>query len=384
MDDHERNRRTQLTLLTQTGPGTPMGMLLRQFWHPVATSATLATGTARALRILAEDLTLYRGRSGAPYLIGGRCAHRCTVLHTGWVEDDQVRCIYHGWRYDGAGHCTEMPAEKNARLDLVRIVSYPVHEYHGLLFAYLGAGAPPPFTLPRNPGLEQAGVDISTTEEIWDCNWLQQVENSLDATHISFVHQWPEPTRLGEEIGAAVPELAYEETPSGIRQTATRPNSVRVSDWTFPNNNNVLGAPPRPGDPWLNTVAWAVPIDDEHTLRVAIKSYPGGAAGAELRRNGGVATARTMDNADLLFNEHRLPDGGAADRIRAQDYVAVRGQGAIYDRTQERLGASDAGIALLRRILFRELDAIRDGTPPKRWAKTGEPVVLQTLAPAAP
>ena len=384
MDQHDKNHAAQIELLTQTGPGTLMGTLLRGFWHPIATAATLTAGTARKLRILSEDLTLYRGETGTPYLIGGRCAHRCTVLHTGWVENDQVRCMYHGWRYDGTGACTEMPAEKNVDPGLVRIAGYPVHDYHGLLFAYFGAGAAPPFELPRNAGLEQPGVDISTTEEVWDCNWLQQVENSLDSTHLSFVHQWPQATRLGAEIGAAIPELKYEETTGGIRQTAIRPGNVRVSDWTFPNNNNVFGAPPRPGDPWLNSVVWAVPVDDENTLRIALKSYPGGEAGAEIRRNGGVASARTMDNAALLFGEHRLPDVGASDRIRAQDYVAVRGQGVIYDRTQERLGASDAGIALLRRIFLRELEALRAGTATKQWVKSGEPVELQTLAASAP
>ena len=378
------NHAAQLKLLTQTGPDTLMGKLLRRFWHPVATGASLPAGTARKLRILSEDLTLYRGETGTPHVIGGRCAHRCTVLHTGWVEEDQVRCMYHGWRYDGTGTCTEMPAEKNIDPRTVRIAGYPVYDYHGLLFAYLGEGPAPPFELPRNKGLEQSGVDISTTEEIWDCNWLQQIENSLDSTHLSFVHQWPEPTRLGAEIGAAIPQLTYEETSGGIRQTATRPNSVRVSDWTFPNNNNILGAPPRPGDPWLNSVVWAVPVDDENTLRIALKSYPGGEAGAEIRRNGGVASARTMDNAEMLFNQHRLPDVGAADRIRAQDYVAVRGQGVIYDRSQERLGASDAGIALLRRILIRELEAVRAGKPTKQWAKTDDPVRLQVLAASSP
>jgi 5,5'-dehydrodivanillate O-demethylase len=378
--EHRETRGERLELLTQTGPGTLMGRLLRQFWHPIATSSKLETGRARALRILCEDLTLYRGESGTPYLIGGRCAHRCTVLHTGWVQGDQVRCMYHGWRYDGTGRCTEMPAERNIDPSSIQIAGYPVYDYHGLLFAYLGDGPAPPFELPRNAGLERPDVDISTTEEVWDCNWLQQVENSLDSTHLSFVHQWPHASRLGSEIGADVPELRYEETSQGIRQTAIRPSGVRVSDWTFPNNNNVAGAPPKPGAPWLNTVAWAVPIDDERTLRVALKSYPGGEAGERLRRDGGVSTVETASNAALLFDEHRLPDAGPADIIRAQDYVAVRGQGTIVDRTAERLGASDAGIALLRKILFRELESIRTGQAPKRWAKNEQTVQLQQMA----
>ena len=369
-------------LLCRVGPGTPMGNLLRRYWHPIATVADLKHNPVKKVRLMGEDLTLYRGEGGTPYLIGGRCAHRCTVLHTGWVENDQVRCMYHGWRYDGTGQCTEMPAERNVNPGLVRIAGYPVHDYHGLLFAYLGDGPAPPFELPRKESLEQPGIDITTREEVWDCNWLQQVENSLDSTHLSFVHQWPTPTRLGAEIGAVIPELECIETEAGIRQTAIRPNSVRVSNWTFPNNNNVLSAPPREGDPWVNMVGWAVPIDDENTLRIGFYSYPGGEVGEQLRRNGAIVTGQAKDHAAVLFDEHRLPDVGASDRIMAQDYAAVRGQGVIHDRTRERLGASDGGIALLRRILFRELEAMRAGQPTKHWAPVKDPVALQTLTTA--
>jgi 5,5'-dehydrodivanillate O-demethylase len=378
MQDHEQNRAAQLKLLTQTGPDSLMGRLLRTFWHPIATAANLAPGKARALRVLGEDLTLYRGESGTPFLIGGRCAHRCTVLHTGWVQGDQVRCMYHGWRYDGTGQCTEMPAERDGQHELVRIAGYPLHEYAGLIFAYLGDSPAPAFELPRKDVLEEPGIEVSVREDIWDCNWLQQCENSLDSTHLSFVHQWPTPTRLGQEIGDVVPELTYEETEAGIRQTAIRPGSVRVSNWTFPNNNNVLGAPPRPGLPWVNTVAWAVPVDDEHTLRFALMAYPGGETGEELRKAGAIGMGHVADWAEQLFTDHTLPEVGSTDRITAQDYTAVRGQGVIEDRTKERLGASDAGIAFLRRILFRELEAVRDGNPTKHWTRA-LPVELQKL-----
>jgi 5,5'-dehydrodivanillate O-demethylase oxygenase subunit len=373
----------QLKLLTQTGPETLMGKLLRQFWHPITMSANLAPGSARAIRLMCEDLTLYRGESGTPHLVGGRCAHRCTVMHTGWVQDDQIRCMYHGWRYDGTGQCTEMPAERHGKPELVRIAGYPLHEYSGLIFAYLGEGEPPPFDLPRKDALEDPAMDISLREDVWDCNWLQQAENSLDATHVSYVHRWPTPTRLGAEIGSTPPELEYIETDAGIRQTAIRPNGIRISNWTFPNNNNVLAAPPEPTDPWINVSGWGVPIDDENTLRFVIAAYPGGETGERLRRSGGISTGHVLDYSKILFDDHQLPDVGVGDRITAQDYAAVRGQGVIHDRSKERLGASDAGIALLRRIIFRELDAIRAGRPPKRWAKIAPPEVMQRLEPVS-
>src|SRR5262245_19331208 len=139
----------QFKLLTETGPDTPMGKLLRKFWHPIALGEEVAKGKARAVRVLGEDLTLYRGDSGEPHLIGGRCAHRCTVLHTGVVQGEQIRCMYHGWRYDGTGLCTEIPAEKQPRTRPIRIAGYPVHEYCGLVFAYLGEAPVPAFDLPR-------------------------------------------------------------------------------------------------------------------------------------------------------------------------------------------------------------------------------------------
>jgi 5,5'-dehydrodivanillate O-demethylase oxygenase subunit len=376
MTQHEDQHQSRLDLLVQSGPDTLMGKLLRRFWHPIAIAESLPAGRARALRILCEDLTLFRGGGGTPFLVGGRCAHRCTELHTGWVEDDQIRCMYHGWRYDGSGQCTEMPAERHTKPETVKIEGYPVREYAGLIFTYMGPLPAPSFELARNPVLEDAALDTSAHEEVWDCNWFQQIENSLDSTHLSFVHQWPNATRLGAEIGAAIPELQYEETSSGIRQTAIRPSGVRISNWTFPNCNNVLGAPARAGDPWSTTVAWQVPIDDENTLRITLKSYPGGEIGAAIRANGGVFQSKVMESADILFSEHRLPDHGPADLVRDQDYAAVRGQSRIHDRKRERLGASDAGIALARRIFFREMEAIRSGAPTKQWSKSQEPVVL--------
>jgi 5,5'-dehydrodivanillate O-demethylase len=356
----------RLRLLVQTAPGTPMGTLLRQFWHPVAVAATLAPGRARALRVLGEDLTLYRGETGAAHLVGGRCAHRCTVLHTGWVQGDQIRCMYHGWRFDGSGVCTEMPAERKLMPD-VRIAAYPVHEYGGLLFAYLGDGPAPRFDLPRKAEFEDDAFALSQHAEIWDCHWLQHAENSLDATHLAFVHQWPEPSRLGEEIGAALPELSYEETPAGIRQTARRGDgNVRISNWTFPNNNYIMAAPPYPGGPWIRTGAWQVPVDDERTLRISIFAYPKETA-EQVRPY--VRTGTAMDHLRTIFDEHRLPDVGPSETIMAQDFAAIRGQGPVHDRTRERLGASDAGVALLRRILFRELDAIAAGRASKAWMR---------------
>src|SRR5436309_2897761 len=144
------------TDFARTGPGTLAGRFLRQTWQPVYRSEDLAPGVAKPIRIMSQDYTLYRGQSGAPYLLDARCAHRGTLLSTGWVEDDCIRCFYHGWRYDGAGQCVEQPAENESFASKVKIQSYPTQEYLGLVFAYLSDGEAPPFQ--RYPKLETEGV----------------------------------------------------------------------------------------------------------------------------------------------------------------------------------------------------------------------------------
>lgn len=284
--------------------------------------------------------------------------------------------MYHGWRYDGTGQCTDMPAEKRTRPDQVKIASYPVHEYAGLVFAYMGNAPAPAFDLPRKPFLEDPDYLVIAREEIWDCNWFQQIENSLDAVHVSFVHapHWGLVSRFAEELTTAIPELAYEETSSGIKQIATRSkDNVRVSDWTFPNNNHVISPGPKKGDPWSHTAVWGTPIDDRRTMRFYLNAIPKTDPETDRR----IAEDRfkdynPADHYDLLFNEHRFPATGATQLITTQDYVVLRGQGEIVDRTKEWLAESDAGIIFLRRIFFREMEALQSGGPIKRWTRLSE------------
>ena len=133
----------------RTGPTTLAGKYLRTFWQPVFCSHELAAGRALPVRILGEELTLYRGEGGKAHVIGFRCAHRKTQLSIGWVEGDCLRCFYHGWKYDGSGQCVEQPAEPKPFAEKIRIPGYPVQEYLGLIFAYLGKGKPPPLQIGR-------------------------------------------------------------------------------------------------------------------------------------------------------------------------------------------------------------------------------------------
>ena len=187
VDERIAQRGDRLNRLTQTSPGTEMGALLRLFWQPIAVARELAPGTAKAVRVLGEDLTLYRGASGAPYLVGGVCAHRRTVLHTGWVEGEGVRCVYHGWKYDGTGQCTLRPAENDAGLPPVRIPGYPAWEYAGMIFAYLGPAPAPAFDLPRKDVFEGDDRIVFARAEVLGLQLAPARRELAHAVHVSFV-----------------------------------------------------------------------------------------------------------------------------------------------------------------------------------------------------
>jgi 5,5'-dehydrodivanillate O-demethylase len=385
MADNDRTQKYKdfLQRLPETSAGTPMGQLLRRFWHPVARSTDVATGAAKTIRRFGEALTLYRGESGKPYLIGGRCAHRRTLLHTGWVQGEEIRCIFHGWKYAGSGQCVERPAEQDRGLPDVKIPGYPTREYCGMIFAYLGAGEPPEFDLPRKPAFEQEGAVLFPRVEVWNCNWFQQVEISLDPVHVSFVHRIGTVGTFGAAVSQTIPVLANAETEAGIRQSATRSkNSVRVSDWTFPNANHVRSPGLSTDDPWLDVGVWNVPIDDQSTIRFLLYVAPPGHPEFQARIARYMAEIGDYDPAqfhDELVNGRKYPEDDIALKLtNAQDYVAIIGQGTIYDRENETLGRSDSGIALLRRLFQRELDALAAGQPLKRWKSLEEAAHLPT------
>lgn len=365
----------RIARLTETASDTLMGKVLRQFWHPFALSKSVAPGKAKAVRLLSEDMTLYRGESGRAYLVGARCAHRRTLLHTGWIEGEQVRCMYHGWKFDGTGQCTERPAEPAGTEANVKIPSYPVREYSGVLFTYMGEEDPPDFDLMRRDACEKEGVFLLQRKEIWPCNWLQVAENSLDAVHVSFAHQMGKVGAFGQAVPSEVPEVQCEETSAGVCQTAIRKldgkDQVRVSDWTFPYGNTVVVPGIGKDAPWMEVTNWMVPIDDHHTIRISLRSVPSTtpeADGALQRYFDECDDYNSADHHDELFAGH-YPDDPLVRLTSAQDYVALIGQGAIADRINERLGTSDRGVALLRRILWREMEAVEAGKPAKQWKR---------------
>src|SRR5204863_1474951 len=171
-------KREELVDITSTRPGTPGGRFMRQSWLAVHRSEDLLPGHAKPIRIMGEDFTLYRGASGRAQVFDNRCPHRGALLHLGWVEGDDIRCLYHGWKFDCSGQCVEQPAEDAGFARKVKIGAYPTREYLGLVYAYFGEGQPPafpPYPMPLGEGLIENPIPAYVP-----CNYLQCFENSMD------------------------------------------------------------------------------------------------------------------------------------------------------------------------------------------------------------
>ena len=347
-------------LLTQVSLGTPMGDLLRRYWHPIGAETEFDEVSVRAVRVLGEDLVLYKDLSGNFGLVDRHCAHRRADLSHGFVEQCGLRCNYHGWLYDEGGRCTEQPYEDiaNAQLKLklksrITIKSYPVQVYAGMIWAYLGP-RPAPLVPNWEPFTWKNGFRQVVISEV-PCNWFQCQENSIDPIHFEWMHSnWS--MRLRGQTGPYSPthtKVGFEEFEYGLIYKRIRTDTdERHPLWTT--GRLVL---------WPNVfflsdhLEWRVPIDDENTLSVTW------------------AFNRVPHEREPYVQE-RIPSwrGPIKDEatgrwitshVMNQDFVAWVGQGRIADRAREHLGSSDRGIAILRRHFFGELDAIAQGQDPK-------------------
>jgi 5,5'-dehydrodivanillate O-demethylase oxygenase subunit len=375
--------------LVSTVPGALAGKYMRMFWHPVYRAEDLPAGKAKPIRIMGEDFTLYRGTGGTAHVVAFRCAHRGTQLSVGWVEGDCIRCMYHGWLYDSTGQCLEQPAEEQSFANKIRIRSYPTEEYLGLIFAYLGEGKAPPF--PRYPHFEKEGVLEVLPVQVWPCNFFQRVDNNGDTIHVPFVHRG---AYLSTDRRSGLPTIAKEESPWGTTGYATFPGGwTNVLQFVMPNGYTFRNPSPHPDIPWDDRFQWDVPLDDLHSLQFRLRLVPlTGEAARQYRQHraellakenfsivdaGQSVLAGRLDFADL----ERLTNDKIA-LVHAQDYVSQAGQGAIADRAQEHLGRSDIGVILFRRIWERELRALAEGRPVKKWAlpqTAGRGFVLGTV-----
>mgnify|MGYP003351524052 CR=1 FL=1 len=368
----------RFTNFEHTGPGTLAGRFMRSAWQPVHRSQDLPKGRAKPIRILGEDLTLYRGESGAVQLVAQRCPHRGTQLSAGWVEGDGIRCLYHGWKFSGDGRCVEMPSETDAFAAKVRIAAYPAREHLGLIFAYLGEGAPPPF--PHIPGFEGEGI-VETWVEPFPCNFFQCWENSFDEYHVQFTHR----TGAMHPRFPQLHRMDFEETPYGLLRRSHYPDGqVHESPFIMP---NILRTPvPSPnalqghGPKLRESYLIKVPVDDENhlffvTQQVALKAgeHEGYAKAYEayLAQRAGARPPHEL-GLEILAGKLTLLDVKDHPYLAIiEDVVAQGGQGRIADRGAERLGRSDVGIIAMRKLWSREMKALAGGRAPKRWTYPG-------------
>jgi 5,5'-dehydrodivanillate O-demethylase len=363
----------------QTGPGTLAGRYMRRFWHPVYTSQDLLPGRPARIQVMGEHFTLFRGEGGGAFLLQDRCPHRQTSLFLGWVEKDALRCFYHGWKFDGSsGQCVEMPAESPAYAERTKIRSYPVREYLGLVFAFLGEGEAPEFPVfPELEDPEGTGVRV-VNRYVVPCNFFQRYENDLDEVHVHFVHA----VSTKKSGMTEIPDVRVEETDYGILRQGIRSGgggNQNLRGYHMMPNISMVDLVPSPEFAYRTfQVAWRVPIDDESMMTCSV-----GMRRVEPSRAhevGKMKPAAKPDpdpltlTADILAGKLRIQDVDPSypALFILQDNVVLAAQGRVTERHKDKLGQSDKGVMLLRRIWQRELSALEEGKPLKEWRRPAE------------
>jgi phthalate 4,5-dioxygenase oxygenase subunit len=377
-------------LPVRTGPGTPGGDLLRRYWQPVVLLADFPPGSPPlALKLLGEQLVLYRDGAGRLGLLGLRCAHRCADLSYGRIEHDGLRCIYHGWLYDAAGRCLDQPAEPGggANRDRIRQRAYPCVERGSAVWTYMGPGEPPLF--PDYPPLSAPDEYRFAARWRSSCNYLQANEGNVDPVHTSYLHAYdvePESTRdddlrkrhSQEVFGVdTAPRVSTHDTRFGMRVLTQRrlPESgkqlLRVTNFVMPNACAIGGAE-TPFGRGGASMFWHVPIDDTSHWRYEFIFHSKAALPrAQLRRNyDGEMDAQGVPyrNAANRYGQKREDMDrsflGMGPTFPCHDLFVTESQGPILDRAAEHLVTSDVGIARMRRRLLEALDDVAAGRDP--------------------
>ncbi len=365
-DGHAYGRRAQQPnkLLTEVGPGTPLGELMRRYWQPVALSTEVAD-LPRKVRILGEDLILYRDRRGRAGLLYPRCMHRGTSLFYGRVEDEGIRCCYHGWLFDAEGRCLDQPCEPDhgRHRDQARQPWYPVEELYGLVFAYLGPPQKKP-VLPRYDVLDDLRADQElvctlggfaatgdSSLQIVPNSWLHMNDNIMDPFHVHVLHS----TFSGVQFAPGflvMPKVEFFYADHGVcycayRQLDDGREMKRVSSWLMP---NIMSVPDIDMSEGRSTMmSWVVPSDDSSYRQAMVMKIPkraGRFAGIQL---GGKTWG------EMTEEEHQRTPG---------DYEAQSGQGTISLHSEEHLVTSDKGIIMQRQMLRQQCDVVASGGDP--------------------
>jgi phthalate 4,5-dioxygenase oxygenase subunit len=382
-------------LLTLTGPGTGMGTLFRRYWIPVLLSRELPERDGAPLRVtvMGEELIAFRDSDGRVGLLDRRCPHRGADLFFGRNEECGLRCVYHGWKFDVAGECTDLPtAARDEHYDELRarrrITAYPTREWGDMVWAYMG----PPERMPELPQMEFALLPEShrfVTKKLQECNWAQACEGALDTAHFSFLHanlHNPEPAGPEDFRTRALhwmkndprPVFKIREHPAGLLLAASRRADGeelywRVTQFLMPNHSLAPGSFPgatNVGQSW-------VPIDDHHCW-VYVYSWNADRPLTPEERQvvPGVPSVHSLVDAtwkpirnrgnDYLIDRHaqKTKSFTGIEGLSEQDAAIQDSQGCIADRTKEMLGATDLGIVRFRRLVLGAAKDLANGVEP--------------------
>ena len=358
-------------MLTRVGPGTPTGELLRRYWHPIVIAAELTEEKPiKAVQILGERLVVFRmppapGATQPRYgLVAEQCPHRLASLAYGRVDCEGIRCPYHGWKFDAAGNCLEQPAEPrdSKYKDEIKQPAYLVEKLAGLLFAYMGPQPAP--LLPRWDVLaREDGKRWIVAESVIDCNWLQAMENSVDPAHLYWLHSTT--GHLGDHMKTYEEKREFIRFEYGIMKRRITPGKtpsdapmVDEHPLIFPTTLRHVARDPKSGPNGekrlRHNLQIRVPIDDEHIKVYRVNFVPSG-------------EDKSPADQDPPHEYRPLKDDDGnyyMDVVSAQDSMAWETQGAIANRAQEKLGVSDVGIVMFRKLLKEQIDIARSGGDP--------------------
>ena len=343
-------KREDNELLTQVGPGTPCGEMLRRYWWPIATSAEVKDKPL-PVRVLGEDLVMFRDPEGRVGLLAKACAHRGASLEYGRVEECGLRCCYHGWVFDVEGRCVEQPMEPpgSTLKNRVRQKAYVTREAGGLLFAYMGPLPAPLF--PRYDVLfETRGRRAVWGRDVHN-NWLQATENPLDPYHVMVTH-----ASIYPELAMTRPDVTWKETWYGVQMDSVDEKNGFSERYHHVFPGAVRVNMQRVGQESCQYIIWQTPRDDCSTVAWFAWSSESKEPPHQLT---------TGDYQKTVSGDwRRVDDGWWGLWERDQDDAVITSQGIIADRTQEHLGASDKGIVLYRKMLKNAIDAVAKGKDP--------------------
>lgn len=386
--------REENELITRVGPGTPMGDTMRRYWMPVLLSWELPEADCPPVRVrvLGEDLVAFRDSSGRLGLMDENCPHRLASLWLGRNEQDGLRCVYHGWKFDVTGACVDQMNEPEQFGHKIHIKAYQVHEAGGVIWTYMG----PADKMPPAPAFEYTQVPEErrgVTKVVQDCNWLQALEGGIDSSHAPILHRQ---IRAGAKAGgiqmdtpfvrgsAPVLEVDYTDYGycyTGIRRLGEAEQYVRGYHFVMPFTQFRPSQIGRAGAPDRTTVSghhW-VPIDDDTTL-VWNWHYNFGAdemTAEERSMEGSGNGPQSVDWVNGFRSNANRANNWLIDRdvqkndtftgipgINTQDRAVQESMGAVVDRTREHLGPADKAIIATRKLLLQACRAVQEGGSP--------------------